>query len=677
MYGVGLRNFYFKNYNEVDISNLNVTWNTITETNTGVTGYFLNSILSPQIVGTFTSNSLKFIEPDCFLKFESKPIDSSYQSFSGDGVSASFSLNIGTKLSNNAEILVDGIEQKFGIDYYTNASKTVVNFITAPSNLTTIYILPEKLYFSPNGTIVPSEIVKEGYADIKWSSVSSIVGDGTNNGFGKLPNGLGPVELNQYMPSTAKLTKLYPKLVTTISDDLMAQMVTLIENYRNFGLRYDYNSRLWKVILDSNLDENNDFSLTFAGDNTQSGKDSSWLIKLTNDGVRYTVESREMRYVFGSALEHRFYFETSDKIYDYKSGTVIKDNIKINRTNLKPNDDEALTEAYSYLIYDTIKDLDGFILNDRILVNFYDFDDNTIPDHPDSFDLIVSGSTSYIFFKKYTDDGNFPRYQWINKNNFIVIGDHNTIFAPDYLEGQLFYEYTTDRFFKIQENDIIEILDDLYISKYGRDDLNFEHTHFALNNRRIDPSSSNIIELYILTQNYDTNFRAWLRNGQITDMPAPPTSDDLNIAYSNLYDYKSISDELIFKPVKYRTLFGNTADTKYQATFKVIKNSASVISDNEVKTMLIFNIDEYFSLGNFDFGETFYFTELVAYLHQKMAGLVNSIVIVPNDADLAFGGLFEIKSENNELFISTATVNDVDIIQGISTETIKAIGEVM
>ena len=59
-----------------------------------------------------------------------------------------------------------------------------------------------------------------------------------------------------------------------------------------------------------------------------------------------------------------------------------------------------------------------------------------------------------------------------------------------------------------------------------------------------------------------------------------------------------------------------------------------------------------------------------------MAGIANSIVIVPNDSNLTFGGLFEIKSQNDELFISTATVSNVDIIQGISTETIRASGGV-
>lgn len=676
MGGVGLRNFYLKNYSPIDVNSFNVTWHTSTETNTGVTGYFVNSIGSPQIIGSFTSNNLKYIEPDCFLKFISAPVDASYQTFTGDGSTKAFTLAIGTSLSNNAQILVNDVEQIFGVDYYTNANKTVVNFVTAPALSDSIKVLPERLYFAPNGTIVASDVVQEGYADIKWTSVATVVGDGTNNGIGDLLSGLGPVELNQYLPTTAKLSVIYPKLVSTISNDLMSQMIVLIQNYRNFGLRYDYNARLWKIITDANLNENGSFSLTNAGDNTGTGLDASWLIKLTNDGVRYTVTSRELRYVFGSALEHRFYFESSDKIYDYKSGTVVKDNVKINRTNLKPESDEALTEVYSYLIYDNIKDSDGFMLNDRILVNFYDYDDNSIPDHPDSFDLIVSGTTSYIFFEKYVDAGNFPRYKWISRDNFVLTSDHYSIDIANYLEGQLFYEYTTDEFYQLTNEELVLLDSTLYQAKYGRDNLNFEHTHFALNNRRIDPSSSNIIELYILTQNYDTNFRAWLANGQIGDMPMPPTSDDLNIAYSSLYNYKSISDEIIFKPVKYRTLFGTTADPKYQATFKVIKNTSSVVSDNEVKTKLIQYVNDYFALGNFDFGDTFYFTELVAYLHKEMAGIANSIVIVPNDANLTFGGLFEIKSQNDELFISTATVLNVDIIQGISSETIRASGGV-
>jgi len=210
---VGIRNFYLDNYEPIDVSDMDVTWHLSTETNTGVTGYFLNALNNPQVIGNFTSSNLKFIESDCFLKFISDPITTDYQNFTGDGVETTFSLAANTTLSTNAQVFVDDELQLFGVDYYTNSGRTVVNFITAPINAAEIKILPEKLYFTPNGIIVPSNTIQEGYTDIKWISVVKIVGDGTNNGTGDLLSGLGPIELNGYLANTAKLSILYPKMV--------------------------------------------------------------------------------------------------------------------------------------------------------------------------------------------------------------------------------------------------------------------------------------------------------------------------------------------------------------------------------------------------------------------------------------------------------------------------------
>lgn len=675
MKSVELRNFYLYNFPLIDVSSMNVTWHLSTETNGGCTGYFMNSLGSPQIIGSYTSSDLKYIESDAFLNFTSDPMDSNYQIFTQLGSTVSFSLAEGTTLSSTSVVLVNNVIQTFGIDYYTNGTKTVITFVVAPALNAVIKILPTKLYFTPNGQIIPSTTIQEGFTDNKWLSSVTIVLDGTNNGQGNLLSGLGPVELNQYLPNTAKIKTIFPKFITNLSESMINQMILLIENYRNFGLSYDSINRTWNIVLDSNLNSSGEFSLSHQGDVTNSGLDASWLIKLINDGTTYTITSRGLRYVFGSALEHRFYFEGSDKIYDYKLGSVVRDHVTVNRTNIKPNSSDAILEDLSFLVYGTIIDSDGFINNDRILVNFYDANENTVPDHPDAFTLLV-GTNSFVFFKKIVDAGNFPRLTWINKNNFIITNNHSILTLSNYINGQLVYDYTVDKFYKLNSGSLIEITDGSYVAKVGRDDLNFEHIHYALNNKRIDPSSSNIMELYVLTQNYDTAFRAWIYNGQIGSMPIPPSSDDLNLSYGSLENYKSISDEIVFFPVTYKSLFGSTADPQYQAMFKVIKNTNATVSDNEIKSTLISYINQYFSLGNFDFGDTFYFTELVSYLHQNMSGIANSIVIVPNDPALSFGGLFEIKSQANELFISTATVENVSIIQGISSENIKASGAI-
>ena len=45
------------------------------------------------------------------------------------------------------------------------------------------------------------------------------------------------------------------------------------------------------------------------------------------DGERYDITYRTMRYVFESDKEIKFYYDSTDKIYDNKTGKVIKDKI--------------------------------------------------------------------------------------------------------------------------------------------------------------------------------------------------------------------------------------------------------------------------------------------------------------------------------------------------------------
>ena len=114
-------------------------------------------------------------------------------------------------------------------------------------------------------------------------------------------------------------------------------------------------------------------------------------------------------------------------------------------------------------------------------------------------------------------------------------------------------------------------------------------------------------------------------------------------------------------------LIGSKADPALQATIKVVKNPNVVISDNEVKTLVISAINKYFTIDNWDFGETFYFSELGAYLHSELIPNISSIIIVPNSTSQQFGGLYQINAEPDEIVISCATVDNVVIIPAITT----------
>jgi hypothetical protein len=204
----------------------------------------------------------------------------------------------------------------------------------------------------------------------------------------------------------------------------------------------------------------------------------------------------------------------------------------------------------------------------------------------------------------------------------------------------------------------------------------FEWTHVPAINELIDPSLTNIIDAFVLTNDYDLNFRNWLLNdtSDNTSIPLAPTLDELNQQFLNIASKKSLSDTVIYRPVKYKVLFGNKANYDLRATFKIIKLAGTIYTDNDIKSTAVNAVYEFFNSKYWDFGETFYFTELAAYVHKKLTGVISSFVIVPENENSVFGTLFQITPMTDELFIPDVSVTDIEIIETITRENIKAVG---
>ena len=94
-------------------------------------------------------------------------------------------------------------------------------------------------------------------------------------------------------------------------------------------------------------------------------------------------------------------------------------------------------------------------------------------------------------------------------------------------------------------------------------------------------------------------------------------------------------------------------------------------TDNEIKALIVSAINDYFSVENWDFGESFYYTELSAYIHQTLTTHLSSVVIVPTGGESKFGNLFEIKAEADELFLSVATVSDIEIVKAFTEQNLR------
>jgi len=533
-----------------------------------------------------------------------------------------------------------------------------------------------------NGVLVTS--TTDNAEDRSWAKIGDVVLDGANGGVGNLESGVGPVTLSDIIPDGSVVNAIIPNFTTAFSSTLEADLIDRIEAYEEFGIRYDVDSETWKVITSTNLATSAVFSLANAGSVTGTNADASWWFKFTNDGNTYTVQYRKLDYIFESESQNKFHYDVEEKIYDYTTGKSVKDTVKILKTNSIVSSGNSVGYPITWQVVDVVTEADGFQDNRKVKVGFFDADDDGVVDNPELFDIFVeptlSESTKFVFFEKYTSYDNIERFRPYASTNFVVAEKETDIDLNTtvYTDGQLFYFYDSAenviKSYSSTTNTLTTTTD--YVARRGRSSINFQYKHHAGQETRIDPSVSNIVDVYLLERTYDNLFRIWLQDGG--SKPTVSTADQLRINYSGVLNpLKSLSDQIIYHPVKYKILFSSNAEEQLQATFKVVKNPKTNVSDAVIKTRVIAAINEFFALDNWDFGDAFYFTELAAYIHNQLAPDLLTAVIVPNQSGQGFGSLFQIDSAADEIFISGATVDDVSIITALGANQLAASGTVV
>lgn len=570
----------------------------------------------------------------------------------------------------------------------TNGVKIKVGNFTA-SNMK--YVKPKSLLkFEPpvgyhflNGKLEPGAPDYRGGLNYHWVKVMSVADDGTE----LQSDGSGPIVFNDVIPSDAKLVEIRTAIPTALTADVQAQVTDQIFSYKTFGLRYSQTNGEWRLVTENNLNTFSPFSTGKTGDSSNQQLDASWLLLFNTDGEQYTITYRGMRYVFESDEQIRFYYDSSDKIYNNRTGKLVKDKIKVLNINTQPDSASPFNYDFDWEIVEEYRDAEGYVNSKKIQVSFYDDDDDSVVDNPDIFKEIISETVNQkdklVFLETVVTTDGVNDYVYVTRDSIgltdATILNEKSELGPlsQYDNGQLFYYIKEDVFERLNKTNYTLSLVTNYKARVGRDSLKFQYIHAADQNNRIDPSASNIIDSYLLTRSYDTQFRQWL-DGTISSRPLPPSSDNLYINYATeLNKIKSLSDEIIYHPVKYKVLFGSKADTDLQARFKIVKNPDLVINDNQLKSNIINTINRFFALENWDFGDKFYFSELSSYVMNELSPDLVTFVIVPVQEDQDFGSLYEIKSEANEIFISAATVSDIDVIDGITAARLKAEGAIV
>lgn len=205
---------------------------------------------------------------------------------------------------------------------------------------------------------------------------------------------------------------------------------------------------------------------------------------------------------------------------------------------------------------------------------------------------------------------------------------------------------------------------------YGINALNFAWFHRTPRYHIIDPSVTNIIDIFVVTSGYYTELRSWLR-GDISDRPIPPTSLELRTSFAQLLEARMMSDAVVVHPGTFKILFGANASSILKGSFKVIPSQTGKLTSNELKVQIVDIVRNFFDVDNWEFGETFYFSELSAAIHSSLPGELDSVVLVPESADSVFGDMFELAPQEDELFIPDITVDNIEIVEHLSAKTLK------
>ena len=613
-----VRNYYFDRFPRILTDDLRITFQQKTRETNLSSGYFSTSegANNPVTLGRFTSSILSLIKPGCLIKVISPGYNST------DPQSSTDHFNLKGEL-------ISGITNTVGDAYY------------------------------------------------KWVKVVRINGTGIED----TEEGFGAVILNDVIPTGAILAEIKPALATNLSPGVLTQIIDQIFSYKTFGLRFDQTDGEWRIVTENNLNLVDEFSTGKTGDVTNQQLDSSWLLLFQTDTEKYTITFRSMRYVFESDKEIRFYYDPTDKIFSDETGKIIKDKISILSVNHQPHILQPFSQDFDWEITDAYRDVEGYVDSKKVEVSFFDDDEDGIVDDADLFQEIVNPVVdpvnSYVILEKYSTNEGVENYKFFaNSNDEIRILNSKSEVGPfsNWLDGQIFYYIDTNLFEQLDRTTLKLNLVTNYKARLGRSNLKFRYVHSASAETRIDPSASNLIDMYLLTRNYDNQFRLYLTQ-EVQVKPLPPSSDQLYLDYGfKLNNIKSLTDEIIYHPVKYKILFGNKAGEDLRATFKVVKNSEKVLNDNDIKSRIISAINRFFALENWDFGETFYFSEMSNYVMSELAPDITTFIIVPDQDEKSFGSLYEVKAEADEIFISGATVDNVELIDAITASRLKASG---
>lgn len=626
-------NLYYQNYTPIQMTDVSPTgfkWKLINSSSQSSSGYFEQTNGDVERVGTLAPTQLVDLKVGSMVEFVENSANtgkvSSIEIYNGGSSYDANPLNITINITGS-----DG----------SGSGATAIAEVTA-GVITGINVINQGSGYINPVTVTIIDVGSDANAVAKatatptnkvWTRVVNVFQDGlglddiAGAPTGRDASGQGAITLSKKIPDSAIVSRIFQAYNTQFTDTEKQLIITELHNNNTFGIRFDAQTSAWKVIATGDLPGNihDDFDLTNAGATSNLNNDNSWIIRVHYSSSQWVVFARKYRMVFGSESDVRFYNQNDNLKFNVETNKPERDSIRIYGINTDPTN--GLYPIGNDIIFHTYKyfsESDGYTDDHKVLVTISDVNNDLYPDNPLAFNALVDQ---------------------------LKIGLGTVV-----EEGFTYTVYDTDVAATIP----------------GRANLNFQWKRVSETTNRIDPSISNVIDVFVLTNNYDLRYRDWLVNDRKdAAMPLPPSSTELSTQFSKLNSKKSISDTMIYRSAIYKPLFGSTADSNLQAKFRVVKVPGVTLSDSQVKSKIVTAISEFFNIANWDFGETFYYTELAAYVHNQMVGLISGIVIVPLEENSSFGDLFQVTPSTDEIFIPDIDLSSIEIVNNFTGTNLR------
>lgn len=341
----------------------------------------------------------------------------------------------------------------------------------------------------------------------------------------------------------------------------------------------------WINSSPDNSNPNNPLPYTF--------DDQSWQILVsTSDNINWTIAYRNTD-LLAYSENTTFWFNNYNQVIDTATNNIVYDSINI----INIVDSNNVSRNYTFnvvgsdnLIHSTnnlslVPKIDSNLSTTNSLVF------NTPNSALDIFtNMTTNVNTAPFVYMQQMNDGSLIRcinpsqveFDQTNVLNYNALADNN--------EANPYYRFLAIGGISASDNN---------------NELDFIWRHYSSSANVINPSTNNIIDIYLLLNSYYGQFMLWLYYGGI--LPSLPTTNDLTQYEQITNQYKTTSDNVILHPATLIPCYGSLSTSQYSTQIYITVATNTGFSDVYIKQNAIAVIQ---NLEPNTFGQSSYFSTI-------------------------------------------------------------------